>query len=91
MPEPWAELLQAFAAEETAMFRSRSGVLFGLATACLATFVSACDKNDKKDKPDAPPATSSSPSEAKPTERVVGPLNPDVATMLATRNDRINE
>lgn len=71
------------------MFRSRSGFLFGLYAAGLATVLSACDKD--KEKPADPPATSSSPSEAKPTERVVGPLTPDEAAKLATMNDRLNE
>jgi len=45
----------------------------------------------REDKPSPPPATSASPKEAKPTERVVGPLSSEDAAVLAKMNDRINE
>lgn len=69
------------------MLRSRRGFLIGVSALCLTAALAACDK----DKPEAPPPTSSSPSDAKPSERVVGPLSPEEAAKLATMNDRVNE
>ncbi|HXG56353.1 MAG TPA: hypothetical protein VNJ03_13330 [Vicinamibacterales bacterium] len=60
--------------------------LFLLMT-CLCAPIAAC----KGRTPAPPPATSASPTEAPPTERVVGPLSPEEAAILATMNQRINE
>jgi hypothetical protein len=63
-----------------------SAVPLVLVSAILA--LGACKGNDT---PPAPPATSASPDDAKPTERVVGPLSPEDARALATMNDRLRE
>jgi hypothetical protein len=67
------------------MSKLRSGLV--IVAASLSVWVVACNR----DKPDAPPATSESPKDAKPTERVVGPLSPEEAATLATMNDAIND
>jgi hypothetical protein len=67
-----------------------SSARFGLV--CLAAFTSvsgtACDR---RDKPAAPPATNAAPSAAQPTERVVGPLSPQEAEILAAMNEKVND
>jgi len=50
----------------------------------------SCGGGDNgEEHPEPPPPTAESPRSAPPTERVVGPLNPEDARALATMNDRI--
>jgi hypothetical protein len=60
------------------------------AVCCAAVFLTWTAGCDRRKEPSAPPATSASPTDAKPTERVVGPLSPEEAATLSTMNDRVN-
>ncbi|MBA3298075.1 MAG: hypothetical protein H0U19_14200 [Acidobacteria bacterium] len=57
----------------------------------LAAFLMAPIAACKGRTPAPPPATTASPTDAPPTERVVGPLSPEEAATLAVMNDRIFE
>ena len=60
------------------------------AICCAAVFLIWAAGCDRRKEPSPPPATSASPTAAPPTERVVGPLSPDEAAILAKMNDNVN-
>jgi hypothetical protein len=66
---------------------ARRGILLALVAASGLAVV-GCRGSDK---PPAPPPTTSSPAEAPPTKRVVGPLSETDAKALATMNDRLRD
>jgi hypothetical protein len=61
-----------------------SAVLFAMATAAIVS----CNRSDV---PQNPPATAETPTQAPPTQRVVGPLSQADAAVLATMNDRLKQ
>jgi len=61
------------------------GVVVGVIAWGLVV-MGACTRGDE---PAAPPATAESPASAPATERVVGPLSPADAAVLATMNERV--